>query len=64
MGAADVLRCSYPPPSSVPMLRPMPSPFLWDRLRSARAVQVLIVYLGASWVVLQIADILGANRKR
>ena len=31
---------------------------LWDRLRQARVVQILIVYLGASWGVLQIADTL------
>lgn len=36
----------------------MSSPSLWDRLRQARIVQVLIVYLGASWGVLQIADTL------
>lgn len=36
----------------------MPAPSLWDRLKSARIVQVLLVYLGASWVVLQIADVL------
>lgn len=36
----------------------MPSPSLWDRLKSARVVQVLAFYLGASWVVLQIADVL------
>jgi len=36
----------------------MPTPSLWDRLRSARIVQVLVVYLGASWAVLQIADVL------
>lgn len=36
----------------------MSSPSLWDRLRQARVVQVLIVYLGASWGVLQIADTL------
>lgn len=36
----------------------MPSPTLWERLRSARIVQVLLVYLGASWAVLQIADVL------
>lgn len=28
-----------------------------DRLRRTRAVQVLLVYLGAAWVVLQVADI-------
>ncbi len=36
----------------------MPTPHLWNRLRSARIVQVLVVYLGASWAVLQIADVL------
>lgn len=36
----------------------MPAPSLWDRLRGARIVQVLLVYLGASWAVLQIADVL------
>ena len=36
----------------------MTPPSLWQRLRSARIVQVLLVYLGASWVVLQIADTL------
>ena len=34
------------------------SPSVWDRLRRARIVQVLAVYLGASWVVLQITDML------
>lgn len=36
----------------------MEQPSLWDRLRRARIVQVLAVYLGASWVVLQIAEVL------
>ncbi len=36
----------------------MTPPSLWDRLRRARIVQVLIVYLGASWAVLQVADTL------
>lgn len=40
------------------MFRAMPAPSLWDRLRRARIVQVLLVYLGASWGVLQIADVL------
>jgi tetratricopeptide (TPR) repeat protein len=31
---------------------------LFSRLKQARIVQVLVVYLGASWVVLQLADIL------
>ncbi|CAN5880085.1 hypothetical protein BH23GEM9_BH23GEM9_08930 [soil metagenome] len=31
---------------------------IWQRIRRARIVQVLAVYLGASWGVLQIADIL------
>lgn len=33
-------------------------PPLFERLKRARIVQVLAVYLGASWVVLQIADVL------
>lgn len=33
-------------------------PSLIQRFRHARIVQVLLVYLGASWVVLQIADVL------
>ena len=36
----------------------MPLPSFWSRLRKARLAQVLIVYLGASWVVLQVADAL------
>ncbi|MGD8322399.1 MAG: tetratricopeptide repeat protein, partial [Gemmatimonadota bacterium] len=36
----------------------MPPPSLWDRLRKARVVQVLLVYLGASWIVLQIIETL------
>ncbi len=31
---------------------------LWDRLRRARVVQILLVYLGASWIVLQIIETL------
>jgi len=34
------------------------TPSLWTRLKRARVVQVGAVYLGASWLVLQIADIL------
>lgn len=30
-------------------------PSLWDRLRHARIVRILAVYLGASWVVLQVS---------
>ncbi len=33
-------------------------PPLFDRLKRARIVQVLLVYLGASWGVLQLADVL------
>jgi len=33
-------------------------PPLFDRIRQARMFQVLAVYLGASWAVLQIADVL------
>jgi tetratricopeptide (TPR) repeat protein len=36
----------------------MSEPSLITRLKRARIVQVLLVYLGASWVVLQIADVL------
>lgn len=36
----------------------MTPPSLWHRIRSARIVQVLFVYLGASWAVLQISDTL------
>jgi tetratricopeptide (TPR) repeat protein len=33
-------------------------PSLFQRLKQARVVQVLVVYLGASWGVLQLADVL------
>lgn len=36
----------------------MNPPSLWTRVRRARIVQVLVVYLGASWGVLQIAETL------
>lgn len=36
----------------------MSEPSLFERLRRARVVQVLAVYLGASWGVLQVADFL------
>lgn len=36
----------------------MPVPSLWERVKRARVFQVLAVYLGASWVVLQIAQTL------
>jgi tetratricopeptide (TPR) repeat protein len=36
----------------------MPAPSLLERLKRARIVQVLVVYLGASWGILQIADVL------
>ncbi len=35
----------------------MPPSDLWTRLRRARPIRVLIVYAGASWVVLQIVDV-------
>lgn len=41
-----------------PTLPAMTPPSLWQRIRSARIVQVLLVYLGASWAVLQISDTL------
>jgi tetratricopeptide (TPR) repeat protein len=37
----------------------MTSPNLLERLKRARTVQILLVYLGASWVILQIAEVLG-----
>ena len=40
------------------MPNPAPKPPLWERLRSARVVQVLLVYLGASWAILQITETL------
>lgn len=36
----------------------MSGPSLWERLKHARLVQVLVTYLAASWVVLQIVEIL------
>jgi len=39
----------------------MPAPSLFDRIRRARIVQVLLVYLGASWAVLQIAQVLAES---
>lgn len=36
----------------------MTEPPLWDRLKRARVVQILLVYLGASWIVLQITETL------
>jgi tetratricopeptide (TPR) repeat protein len=39
----------------------MPAPSLFDRIRRARIVQVLVVYLGASWAVLQIAQVLAES---
>lgn len=36
----------------------MSSPSLWERLKSARIVQVLLVYLGASWFLLQLVSTL------
>ncbi|MGW8265465.1 MAG: tetratricopeptide repeat protein [Longimicrobiales bacterium] len=36
----------------------MPKPDLWTRLREARIVQVLLVYLGACWGILQLVDVL------
>lgn len=36
----------------------MSEPSLWQRIKRARVFQVLVVYLGASWGILQIAEIL------
>ncbi|HSH74646.1 MAG TPA: hypothetical protein VLA09_02990, partial [Longimicrobiales bacterium] len=41
----------WPPPA---YLCGMTAPPLWRRLKDARAVQVLVVYLGACWFVLQL----------
>ncbi len=41
-----------------PIFAPMSEPSLFERLKRARIVQVLVVYLGASWAVLQVADLL------
>jgi hypothetical protein len=32
----------------------MTAPTLWQRLKQARIVQVLVVYFGATWFVLQL----------
>ena len=40
------------------MSAPPANSSLLERLKRARIVQVLLVYLGASWVILQIADVL------
>jgi serine/threonine-protein kinase len=34
----------------------MPDPPFWSRVKNARLFQVLVIYLGASWVVLQVVD--------
>ncbi len=39
----------------------MPNDSLWDRLRRARIVRVLLVYLGAAWGVLEVAELLQDN---
>ena len=36
----------------------MSKPDLWTRVREARIVQVLLVYLGASWGIVQVVDVL------
>jgi len=36
----------------------MANPSLWSRLKQARIVQVLLVYLGVSWGILQAVDVL------
>jgi tetratricopeptide (TPR) repeat protein len=56
--AAFPLRLNFRPLSPPGTFAAMNSPSLWDRVRRARIVQVLAVYLGASWGVLQIADTL------
>lgn len=34
----------------------MPSSSFWSRIRSGQLVQVLVIYLGASWVLLQVVN--------
>jgi tetratricopeptide (TPR) repeat protein/TolB-like protein len=46
------------PEHALPYFIAMPSNNLWERIRGARIFQVLIVYLGASWVVMQVAETL------
>ena len=36
----------------------MPTPSLWSRLKQSRIVQVVLVYLGVSWGILQAVDVL------
>ena len=36
----------------------MHEPDLWTRIKRAKIVQVIVVYLGASWVILQVVDVL------
>jgi tetratricopeptide (TPR) repeat protein len=36
----------------------MPNDSVWERIRRARMVRVLLVYLGAAWGVLEVADLL------
>lgn len=36
----------------------MPNESVWDRIRRARVFQVVVVYLGASWAMLQVAQLL------
>jgi tetratricopeptide (TPR) repeat protein len=39
----------------------MQKPDLWTRIKEARIVQVLVVYLGACWGILQVVDVLQGN---
>jgi len=57
-GSAERSGNTFDSPRGGPILAFMTHPSLWDRLRRARVVQVLLVYLGASWAVLQVADVL------
>ncbi len=36
----------------------MPNPNFWNRVRRARMVRILVVYLGAAWGVLEVAELL------
>jgi tetratricopeptide (TPR) repeat protein len=52
------IRGLRPTPEFLFSKKAMAKPDLWNRIREARIVQVLVVYLGACWGVLQVVDVL------
>lgn len=54
-------RTSACPEVRLPYFIAMSEKNLWDRIRRARLFRVFIVYLGASWVVLQVAETLAES---